>query len=144
MNTPILTAIESRLEKLISFRSISPEDAGCQTWLINYLESLGFTCQRYDHLPVTNFFARIGTRSPLLVFAGHTDVVPTGPLTEWQTDPFILTKKKGFLYGRGTADMKGGLACMLDAAERFIKDNPQFQGSLGFLITSGEEGDEFM
>ena len=139
-----LPALESILEQLIAFRSISPEDAGCQEFIIDYLEQLGFTCQRYDDEPVTNFFARLGTDAPLLVFAGHTDVVPTGDIARWQNEPFTLTKKNGFLYGRGTADMKGGLACMLDAVHRFIKDNPRFKGSLGFLITSGEEGDDFM
>src|SRR3990167_5982033 len=144
MTAQKINAIEALLEKLVGFRSISPEDAGCQQWIMNYLEPLGFTCQRYDHLPVANFFERLGTQYPLLVFAGHTDVVPAGDINRWQTEPFTLTKKNGFLYGRGTADMKGGIACMLDAAARFIKDHPQFKGSLGFLITSGEEGDEFM
>lgn len=144
MSESKITAIEELLKKLIEFRSISPEDAGCQQWIINYLEALGFTCQRYDNLPVSNFFARIGTQYPLFVFAGHTDVVPAGEINQWQTEPFTLTKKNSFLYGRGTADMKGGIACMLNAAARFIKDYPQFKGSLGFLITSGEEGDEFM
>ena len=135
---------ESLLEQLIAFRSISPEDAGCQEFIIGCLEPLGFTCQRYNNGPVSNFFARLGTQTPLLVFAGHTDVVPVGDITRWQSEPFTLTKKNGFLYGRGTADMKGGLACMLDAVHQFIKDNPTFKGSLGFLITSGEEGDDFM
>lgn len=144
MTTPTLTAIESLLDKLLGFHSISPDDAGCQAWIISHLQSLGLTCLTLDNLPVSNFFARIGTESPLLVFAGHTDVVPIGDINRWQTEPFTLTKKNGFLYGRGTADMKGALACMLDATTRFLKDYPQFNGSLGFLITSGEEGDEFM
>ena len=139
-----LTTIESLLKKLIGFHSISPEDAGCQQWIMNYLAPLGFTCLPFDNLPVSNFFAFVGTQSPMLVFAGHTDVVPAGDIAKWQTKPFHLTKKGDFIYGRGTADMKGGLACMLDAAARFLKDYPQFEGSLGFLITSGEEGDDFM
>ena len=144
MTTSQTDPLVSLLEKLIRIHSISPNDAQCQEFLITYLERLGFSCQRYDNLPVSNFFARIGTESPLLMFAGHTDVVPPGDLSRWETDPFVLTKKAGFFYGRGTADMKGGLACMLDAVYHFLKENPKFNGSLGFLITSGEEGDDFM
>lgn len=131
------------LAKLISFASVTPEDKGCQDYLIQFLESLGFTCQRFDNLPVSNFFARLGEKAPLLIFAGHTDVVPVGEATQWQTNPFLLHESKGMLYGRGVADMKGSLASMMIMAEKFVKQNPSFNGSLGFLITSGEEGDLF-
>jgi len=132
------------LSKLVSFASITPDDAGCQTFMIEYFEQAGFSCQRFDNLPVANFFARFGTQAPLLVFAGHTDVVPVGDLAKWESDPFQLTEKNdGMVYGRGTADMKGSLAAMMIMAVRFITDYPEFFGSLGFLITSGEEGDQF-
>ncbi len=138
-----MDAVKELLAKLISFQSITPHDAGCQDYMITALQELGFTCQRFDNPPVANFFARIGNASPLLVFAGHTDVVPVGDHSKWHSDPFILDEKDGRLYGRGSADMKGSLACMLIAASRFTKTHPTFTGSLGFLITSGEEGDEF-
>lgn len=112
--------------------------------MLDYLQQLGFHCQILDDAPVANFFARMGTASPLLVFAGHTDVVPAGDLSKWHTDPFTLTKQGDQLFGRGTADMKGGLAAMMDAATKFLNEHSSFQGSLGFLITSGEEGDDFM
>ena len=111
--------------------------------MIEHLEQLGFKCQRFNNPPVANFFARLGDKAPLFVFAGHTDVVPVGDASKWQSDPFSLHEKDQILYGRGTADMKGSLACMLIAAERFVKAYSDFAGSLGFLITSGEEGDEF-
>ncbi|MDF1678560.1 MAG: succinyl-diaminopimelate desuccinylase [Legionellaceae bacterium] len=135
-----LTAL---LTALIAFKSITPMDAGCQDYLIKHLEQLGFQCERFNSPPVSNFFARIGDTEPLLVFAGHTDVVPTGNLAEWHTDPFELHIEGTQAFGRGTADMKGSLAAMLIAAERFIKKHPNFKGSLGFLITSGEEGNDF-
>jgi succinyl-diaminopimelate desuccinylase len=139
----MMKTLTTLLADLVSFQSITPFDAGCQNYMISYLEKLGFQCQSYDNAPVSNFYAQRGTGSPLLMFAGHTDVVPVGDESMWQTDPFILEEKDGVLYGRGTADMKGSLAAMLIAASRFINDYPQFTGSLGFLITSGEEGDEF-
>lgn len=135
--------IHDILKKLISYPSITPHDAGCQDYMINVLEKLGFHCQRFDNHPVSNFFAQIGTGSPCLVFAGHTDVVPVGDATKWLSDAFHLTEKNGMLFGRGVADMKGSLACMLVAAEQFIRAYPDFKGSLGFLITSGEEGNEY-
>jgi succinyl-diaminopimelate desuccinylase len=135
--------LKELLAKLISFQSVTPEDAGCQDYMIELLQDIGFTCKRYDNPPVANFFARLGTHAPLLIFAGHTDVVPVGEHTKWQTDPFKLHEQDGILYGRGTADMKGSIASMLIAAARFVKAYPDFSGSLGFLITSGEEGDEF-
>lgn len=139
-----LKNITDTLAHLVQFQSISPEDHGCQSWLIDTLETLGFQCTRYDKPPVSNFFARLGTQAPLFVFAGHTDVVSAGDASRWLTDPFQLTQQDNFVCGRGTADMKGAIACMLEAAQRFIQEHPQFQGSLGFLITSGEEGDDFL
>lgn len=135
--------LQEVLEKLISFPSITPEDAGCQEYMIQFLEQAGFICQRMNQGPVSNFFASYGETGPLLVFAGHTDVVPIGEITKWFTDPFVLENKDGMLHGRGGADMKGSLACMLLMAQRFIKTYPQFHGRLGFLITSGEEGEDY-
>lgn len=135
--------IKKILSQLISFQSITPEDNGCQEFMIQFFEKLGFTCQQMNNGPVANFFACFGSIGPLLVFAGHTDVVPIGEATKWHTDPFTLIEKEGILYGRGVADMKGSLASMMVMAERFINKYPSFQGRLGFLITSGEEGDLF-
>lgn len=131
------------LAELIGFESITPNDAGCQEYMIALLEKMGFICQRLNNPPVSNFFARFGTQEPLLLFAGHTDVVPVGELSKWNTPPFCLYELEGMGYGRGTADMKGSLASMLVAATRFIEAHSLFKGSLGFLITSGEEGDDF-
>ncbi|AHE67446.1 succinyl-diaminopimelate desuccinylase [Legionella oakridgensis] len=138
-----MNSLQELLTSLISYQSISPHDNGCQDFMIHYLEALGFHCQKFDSPPVANFFAIIGKRGPLLMFAGHTDVVPSGDLTKWLHDPFVLHQHNGLLYGRGTADMKGSLACMLIAASQFVKAHPDFPGRLAFLITSGEEGDHF-
>ena len=136
--------IKNILSDLISFPSVTPQDAGCQDYMIRFLRRLGFSCQKMNEGPVSNFFASFGSLGPLLVFAGHTDVVPAGDIHKWHTDPFVLEDKEGMLYGRGVADMKGSLACMMVMAERFIRTYPSFQGRLGFLITSGEEGDDFI
>ncbi|MCG8434861.1 MAG: succinyl-diaminopimelate desuccinylase [Gammaproteobacteria bacterium] len=127
-------------EKLIASPSITPEDAGCQDIIADYLTHLGFTVERLPFGDVSNLWARTGTSSPLLVFAGHTDVVPPGPDQEWHTDPFKPVIKDNMLYGRGAADMKGGLAAMLTACKAFLRNAPGFRGSIGFLITSDEEG----
>jgi succinyl-diaminopimelate desuccinylase len=111
--------------------------------MIDYLYNLGFKCEKFDKSPVSNFFASIGTGSPLLVFAGHTDVVPIGDENKWHTLPFKLHKDNDMLYGRGCADMKGSLACMLHTAKNLVQDLSSFKGKLGFLITSGEEGNDF-
>lgn len=131
------------LGQLISFPSITPEDKGCQEFMIGYLQQLGFSCTPFNQGKVSNFFALYGKTGPLLVFAGHTDVVPVGDLSQWHTDPFILEDKEGMVFGRGVADMKGSLASMLLMAKRFVTTYPTFPGRLGFLITSGEEGDDF-
>lgn len=138
-----MQSIRDILAQLIAYPSITPDDAGCQTYMIEQLEQLGFHCERFDNPPVSNFFARIGQDAPCFVFAGHTDVVPVGDLTKWAHDPFQLEEQDGFLYGRGVADMKGSLACMLVAAARFVNNHAAFTGSLGFLITSGEEGNDY-
>lgn len=135
--------LQQILTKLVAFESITPEDKGCQEFMIDYLQTLGFSIQRLNNAPVSNFFACYGDTGPLLVFAGHTDVVPVGTASKWHTDPFAVTAKDGMLYGRGVADMKGSLAAMMLVAKRFIKTHNDFQGRLGFLITSGEEGDDF-
>ncbi|EOI0109395.1 succinyl-diaminopimelate desuccinylase [Vibrio cholerae] len=125
---------------LISRQSVTPADAGCQDLMIERLKALGFEIESMVFEDTTNFWARRGTQSPLFVFAGHTDVVPAGPLAQWHTPPFEPTVIDGFLHGRGAADMKGSLACMIVAVERFIAEHPDHQGSIGFLITSDEEG----
>ncbi|EIJ43764.1 succinyl-diaminopimelate desuccinylase [Beggiatoa alba B18LD] len=125
---------------LISRPSVTPTDAGCQDVMIARLQALDFTIEPLRFGDVDNFWARRGKAQPLLVFAGHTDVVPTGSLNAWRFPPFIPTIHNGLLYGRGAADMKGGLAAMLTACERFVQKNQKHKGSIGFLITSDEEG----
>ena len=127
-------------EALIARPSISPTDGGCQELLIARLEAQGFKVERLRFGGVDNFWARRGVDQPLLCFAGHTDVVPTGPLEEWMTDPFVPVRRDGLLYGRGAADMKSGLAAMVTAVERFLGEHRRHAGSLAFLITSDEEG----
>lgn len=125
---------------LIARRSVTPEDAGCQDLLGQRLAALGFQCEKLQCNEVTNTWARFGSTAPLLVFAGHTDVVPSGPLANWDSDPFQPVERDGYLYGRGAADMKGSLAAMIIACERFLAEHPQPHGSIGFLLTSDEEG----
>jgi len=125
---------------LISRQSNTPEDAGCQELMISRLEPLGFKIERMRFGEVDNFYARRGTTGPLLVFAGHTDVVPTGPVEKWHTPPFEPTIKDGMLYGRGAADMKTSCAAFITAIEDFIELHPDHTGSIGLLITSDEEG----
>ena len=125
---------------LIARASVTPEDAGCQETMIRRLEAIGFRAERLRFGEVDNFWARRGDQGPLLAFAGHTDVVPTGPRERWQSDPFTPTERDGLLYGRGAADMKGSLAAMVTACERFVAAHPDHQGSIAFLVTSDEEG----
>ena len=130
---------------LIARRSITTEDAGCLELVAARLAPLGFTCERIDSTGPTglvrNLWARRGTAQPLVVFAGHTDVVPPGPLDQWQSDPFVPTERDGMLYGRGAADMKTSVAAAVVAVERLLAATPELRGSLAFLLTSDEEGD---
>ncbi len=125
---------------LLKRRSNTPDDAGCQELMISRLVPLGFKIERMRFGEVDNFYARRGTTGPLLVFAGHTDVVPTGPLDKWHTPPFEPTIKDGMLYARGAADMKTSLAAFITSIEAFVAAHPNHQGSIGLLITSDEEG----
>ncbi|HEY3859978.1 MAG TPA: succinyl-diaminopimelate desuccinylase [Gammaproteobacteria bacterium] len=127
-------------EALVSRRSLTPDDAACQVLMTARLQKLGFSVEPMRFGQVDNFWARLGKDGPLLVFAGHTDVVPTGPLEQWKSNPFKPEVRDGLLYGRGTADMKGGLAAMLVAVEHYLSAKPAMKGSIGFLITSDEEG----
>lgn len=136
-------ALDSTLQlaiDLISRPSVTPDDQGCQQLMIERLEKLGFAVEKLRFEEVDNFWARRNNEGPLLVFAGHTDVVPTGPVEKWQVHPFKPEIRDGILYGRGAADMKGSLAAMITACESFIAEHPQHAGSIGFLITSDEEG----
>lgn len=126
--------------ELIQRPSVTPSDAGCQELLIQRLSALGFEVERLRFGEVDNLWARRGTQSPVLAFAGHTDVVPTGPEQEWDHPPFAATISDGFLHGRGAADMKGSIAAFVTACERFLASNQDHSGSLAFLITSDEEG----
>ncbi len=134
-----ITAI---LESMIACPSLTPEDAGCQALMLDFLQKLGFRCQIFNCPPVANFYAEYGEGDTLLVFAGHTDVVPIGEPSLWHANPFTLTLKDDYVYGRGVADMKGSLAAMLVTAQRWVEQHTNC-GRLGFLITSGEEGDDY-
>jgi succinyl-diaminopimelate desuccinylase len=127
-------------EQLIARASVTPTDGGCQELMAERLARAGFEVERLRYGSVDNFWARRGSGGPVLCFAGHTDVVPTGPLEEWHSDPFKPTIRDGMLYGRGAADMKSGLAAMVTATEEFVGAHPQHRGALAFLITSDEEG----
>jgi succinyl-diaminopimelate desuccinylase len=125
---------------LMAKPSVTPEDYGCQKFMAEYLEALGFSIEVMNFEDTTNLWARRGQAEPLFCFAGHTDVVPSGPKDQWQFDPFEPTIKNDLLYGRGAADMKGALAAMLVATKNFVERHPNHQGSIAFLITSDEEG----
>jgi succinyl-diaminopimelate desuccinylase len=125
---------------LIARRSLTPDDAGCQEILIERLEKLGFKIERMRFGDVDNFWARRGTAAPVICFAGHTDVVPTGPVEKWASEPFTPTIRDGMLYGRGAADMKTSIAAFITAIEGFVAAHPDHDGSIALLITSDEEG----
>ena len=127
-------------QNLMARRSVTPADEGCQDVMIGRLEALGFLIERLRYGNVENFWARRGSDGPVFCFAGHTDVVPTGPLEEWRSDPFVPSVRDGVLFGRGAADMKSGLAAMVTATEEFVTAHPQHKGSIAFLVTSDEEG----
>ena len=137
MSNPTLELARS----IIARPSVTPDDAGCCDLFAERLKALGFSIEFINRNGVTNLWARRGSTKPLFVFAGHTDVVPTGPLDLWTSPPFAPEIRDGMLYGRGAADMKSSLAAMLTATEAFIAAHPQHPGSLAFLLTSDEEGD---
>ena len=135
-----MTATLALARELIARRSVTPDDAGCQELIIERLQPLGFAVQRINANDVSNLWARHGSAKPLLCLAGHTDVVPAGPLDKWHTDPFAPSERDGKLFGRGAADMKTGVAAFVTAAERFVRQYPDHPGSIALLITSDEEG----
>lgn len=138
-----MTALSPTLQlacDLISCRSVTPEDDGCQALMIQRLEAIGFHVERLRFAEVDNFWAVRGTHGPILAFAGHTDVVPTGPESNWSNPPFAPRIIDGMLHGRGAADMKGSLASMVVACENFVAQHPDHKGRIAFLITSDEEG----
>ncbi|MGH8225528.1 MAG: succinyl-diaminopimelate desuccinylase [Gammaproteobacteria bacterium] len=125
---------------LIRRRSLTPDDAGCQALIAEKLEAVGFAIEHMPFGKVSNLWATHGEGVPLVALVGHTDVVPTGPLDDWASDPFDPVVRDGQLYGRGAADMKGGLAAMIEAVTAFVTEHPRHRGTLAFLITSDEEG----
>jgi succinyl-diaminopimelate desuccinylase len=127
-------------QRLIGRRSVTPDDAGCLDMLAACLVPLGFDCERLDSNGVSNLWARRGMARPTVCFAGHTDVVPTGPLAQWTSDPFVPTVRAGALYGRGASDMKSSVAAFVAAIDGFVHDHPDHPGSIALLITSDEEG----
>jgi succinyl-diaminopimelate desuccinylase len=134
------TAVLDLVKDLIARPSVTPADFDCQQMLAQRLEHIGFRCETIVCNGVTNLWARRGTASPLVVFAGHTDVVPPGPREKWESDPFVPVERDGFLYGRGTADMKSSIAAFVVASEEFVAAHPQHTGSIALLLTSDEEG----
>src|SRR5690606_11455735 len=127
-------------QDLIARPSVTPADMGCQQLMMRRLAAVGFANEPMNFGSVENFWATHGSGGPVLCFAGHTDVVPTGPLEEWKTDPFKPTVIDGRLYGRGAADMKSGLAAMVTATEAFVRECPDHRGTIAFLITNDVEG----
>ncbi len=134
--SPTLALTRSLIERA----SVTPSDGGCHLLLTQRLEAMGFKVESLPFGDVQNFWARLGTQGPLFAFAGHTDVVPPGPSEHWDSDPFMPEVRDGYLFGRGAADMKGSIAAMVTACERFIASGKPLHGSIAFLITSDEEG----
>jgi len=128
------------VQALIARRSVTPDDAGCLDLITQAIQPLGFECERMDRNGVSNLWARRGSARPVLCFAGHTDVVPTGPIEQWLSDPFEPTLREGALYGRGASDMKSSLAAFVDALTAFLDKQPDHRGSIALLLTSDEEG----
>ena len=135
------TATLALTKQLIAEPSVTPDDKHCQTVLAERLQAIGFTIEAFHFGQTKNIWARKGTTEPVLCFAGHTDVVPSGPVEKWTSPPFEPTEREGKLYGRGAADMKTSIAAFVTACERFVAQHPQHQGSIALLITSDEEGD---
>jgi len=138
-DTNLTPTLELALQ-LLRRPSVTPDDAGCQQLICQRLEPLGFRCEHMPFGEVSNLWARRGNEAPVFAFAGHTDVVPTGPLDAWDSPPFEPTLRDGLLYARGAADMKSSIACFIVACEGFIAEHPRHQGSIALLITSDEEG----
>tara|TARA_B100001778_G_scaffold318984_1_gene308034 strand:- start:292 stop:1428 length:1137 start_codon:yes stop_codon:yes gene_type:complete len=132
--------VEVIVKKLIEKKSVTPNDDGCQEYIKSELSGYGFVHENINLEDVKNIWLRKGSERPLLVFAGHTDVVPPGNINEWKTKPFVPEVKDNILYGRGASDMKSSISAMISAAQKFVKDNPDHKGSIGFLLTSDEEG----
>ena len=132
--------VEVIVKKLIEKKSVTPNDDGCQEYIKNELSGYGFVHENINLEDVKNIWLRKGSKRPLLVFAGHTDVVPPGNINEWKTKPFVPEVKDNILYGRGASDMKSSISAMISAVQKFVKDNPDHKGSIGFLLTSDEEG----
>ena len=132
--------VEVIAKKLIEKKSVTPNDDGCQEYIKNELSEYGFIHENINLEDVKNIWLRKGSKRPLLVFAGHTDVVPPGNIDEWKTEPFVPEVKDNILYGRGASDMKSSISAMISAAQKFVKENPDHKGSIGFLLTSDEEG----
>lgn len=140
MTTHSITDTLALAKQLIAIPSVTPDDKGCQKIIAQRLQTIGFNIENMRFGDVDNLWARIGTEAPLFVFAGHTDVVPTGPVEQWHSPPFVPTIQNNIMTGRGTADMKSSIASMVCACENFLSEHPDFSGSIGFLITSDEEG----
>jgi len=139
-----MTAMSEIIEltsNLIARESVTPEDAGCQAMLSERLQAKGFKCEQLDFVDVKNLFVTHGRERPVMIFLGHTDVVPPGPRDQWLSDPFKPEIRDGYLYGRGAADMKGSVAAFVLALEKFVEKHPNHPGTIGMLITSDEEGD---
>lgn len=139
LNSATLTTLDLA-KQLMERPSVTPHDEGCQLLMAEFLRPLGFVIESLFFVDTENMWARKGNEGPVFCFAGHTDVVPTGDKADWRFDPFTPTEHEGYLYGRGAADMKGSLAAMLVATQRFVQDYPDHKGSIAFLITSDEEG----
>lgn len=137
---PAMSATLELARELIARRSVTPDDAGCQQHIADIMERAGFTCRHLPFGNVQNLWATHGSGEPLLAFLGHTDVVPPGPLEDWESGPFQPHIRDGLLYGRGAADMKGSVAAMVTALERYVTDHPKHGGTLALLLTSDEEG----
>lgn len=137
---PLSASVLGLARELIARHSITPEDAGCQSILARHLSALGFTVEPMRFGLVDNLWARRGSQAPLVCFAGHTDVVPPGPLEQWRSDPFEPVERDGYLYGRGAADMKSSIAAFVGAVDRVLRERPDAPGSIALLLTSDEEG----
>lgn len=135
-----ISNVETIAKKLIEKKSVTPNDDGCQEYIKDELSDYGFKHENINLEDVKNIWLRKGFDSPLLVFAGHTDVVPPGNIDEWETKPFEPRVKNNILYGRGASDMKSSISAMISAAQKFVENNPNHKGSIGFLLTSDEEG----